>query len=321
MGFSIGLRTIKTAIGVALAVIIAQILGLDQYTSAGMQAILCIQTTKKQSINTSRNRFFGAFIAFALCYLLFKGISFHPVLIGVFLLIYIPISVYFHITDSIVTSAVIALQLYSYGIIDLPIVFNQLAILAVGITVALVLNLFMPNLDGLLEKNKKQVDENFKNIFKEIVHFLTNSQTEWSGKELLETEQLIKKSKRLSIVEQENKIFDKDDSYFAYFQLRASQLAILERVLPYIAAIPDTLPQSKLIANFITEMTDHISEGTKVDQIINSLHVLRENFKTMDLPKTREEFEIRASLFYFVQEMEQYLQLKQKYHDQKEGRE
>lgn len=317
MSLSIGLRTVKTAVGVTLAVSIAQLLGLDQYASAGMLAILCIQSTKKQSLITSRNRFLGSFITIALSYLLFEGIAFHPVLIGCLLFIYIPISVYFNMTDSIVTSAVVGLHLYSYGYINLPLILNEVAILSIGITVALGLNLFMPNLDGLLDKNQKQVDENFKKIFKEIVNFLTNSQTEWSGKELLETEKLIKKSKKLAIVEQENRLFDKNESYYAYFQLRDQQLAILERVLPYIASIPDSLPQSKLIARFITEMTDFIHSGAKVDVILDSLYDLREDFKKMELPKTREEFEIRASLFYFVQEMEQYLVMKQKYHEQK----
>lgn len=45
--FKIGYRTLKTALGTALAIYIAQMLGLQNYSAAGIITILCIQVTKK----------------------------------------------------------------------------------------------------------------------------------------------------------------------------------------------------------------------------------------------------------------------------------
>jgi len=317
MNLSIGLRTIKTVIGVALAVSIAQFLGMNNYASAGMLAILSIQSTKKQSLVTARNRFIGSIFMMALCLLFFEGVAFNPLLIGCVLLIYIPLAVYWNVTDSIVPSSVVALHLYSYGYINLSVVLNEISIIAIGMTVALLLNLFMPSLDRVLESNKLEIEEKFTKIFKEIVKYLNNNDTEWSGIELIETEKLIKKSKKLAIVEQENNLFQKKDSYYAYFQLRDKQLAIIERVLPYVTSISTKVEQSKLIAKFIDEMSDHINSANTVDIRLQSLNDLRANFQEMDLPKTREEFEIRAALFYFVQEMEQFLLIKKHFFEVK----
>ncbi|MGB6409277.1 MAG: aromatic acid exporter family protein, partial [Planococcus donghaensis] len=60
--FSIGYRTMKTALGVAIAIYLAQLLQLDYYVSAGILTILCIQPTKKKSIRAAFSRFIASLI-------------------------------------------------------------------------------------------------------------------------------------------------------------------------------------------------------------------------------------------------------------------
>ena len=48
MKFRIGYRTIKTAVGTAISILIAQQLGLDNFASAGILTILCIQGYEKK---------------------------------------------------------------------------------------------------------------------------------------------------------------------------------------------------------------------------------------------------------------------------------
>lgn len=57
--FKIGYRTVKTAIGTGAAVFIAQLLGLEFYSSAGILVILCVQNTKRKSLQVSLHRFFS----------------------------------------------------------------------------------------------------------------------------------------------------------------------------------------------------------------------------------------------------------------------
>ena len=47
--FKIGYRTVKTALGTTLAIVLAQLLGLDNFPSAGIITIFCIKATKKKS--------------------------------------------------------------------------------------------------------------------------------------------------------------------------------------------------------------------------------------------------------------------------------
>lgn len=55
----IGFRTIKTAIGVSISILLAQALQLEYYTAAGILTLLCIQKSRKQSTQAVISRFFS----------------------------------------------------------------------------------------------------------------------------------------------------------------------------------------------------------------------------------------------------------------------
>lgn len=65
MKYRIGYRTIKTAVGTSISIMIAQMLQLDNFVSAGILTILCIKVTKKKSLRASWDRFFACLLAMA----------------------------------------------------------------------------------------------------------------------------------------------------------------------------------------------------------------------------------------------------------------
>lgn len=66
--FKIGYRTLKTALGTASAIYIAQLLGLHNFVSTGIITILCIQVTKKRSLQASWARFAACILAIVFSY-------------------------------------------------------------------------------------------------------------------------------------------------------------------------------------------------------------------------------------------------------------
>lgn len=72
--YRIGLRTIKTAVGMALGVIIAQLLGLDNYASSAILVVLCIKDTKIHSVHAIISRFISCLIAIGFGWAIFSAI-------------------------------------------------------------------------------------------------------------------------------------------------------------------------------------------------------------------------------------------------------
>ena len=168
--FKIGYRTVKTAIGVTLAISIAQLIGLNSFPSAGIITILCIQVTKKKSLYAAFCRFVACIIAMIYSTIFFEGIAFNPIVIGLMLLVFIPTVVKLNVQEGIVTSSVIILHIYSAGHVTPKLLLNETGLLIIGITVALIMNLYMPSKEKEMKHFQESIERDFKVNKKENKH-------------------------------------------------------------------------------------------------------------------------------------------------------
>ncbi|SEM87913.1 Uncharacterized membrane protein YgaE, UPF0421/DUF939 family [Mesobacillus persicus] len=313
MKFKIGYRTLKTALGTAVSIILAQYIGLQNFTSAGILTILCIKVTKKRSLRASWDRILACVIAMTFSAVFFELIGYHPLVIGLLLLFFIPVAVMARAADGIVSSSVIMLHIYSAGQVTPALIVNELGIVLIGVGVALIMNLYMPSSDDKLEEYQIQIEENFKRIFIEIGRFLRTGDSNWGGVELTETAKLLEKAKALAFQDVENHLLRSENLYYQYFKIREKQFDIIERVLPSVTSMPYQVKQGEMVAEFVEELLKGIKPGNTVLFYLEKLYRLRTEFVDMELPNTREEFEARAALLHFVNEMEQYLLLKRSF--------
>jgi uncharacterized membrane protein YgaE (UPF0421/DUF939 family) len=308
--FKIGYRTIKTALGATLAIIIAQMLNLEYFSAAGIIAILCIQVTKKKSVYASWHRFLACLIAMAYASLLFQFIAFHPLIIGLILLIFIPTAVALKINEGIVTSSVIIMHLYGSGNITFSLLINETILIAVGVGVALVMNLYMPSVDDKLLAYQESIETNFSAILMGIVRYLRDNDHTWDGKEITETANLLNQAKSLAFRDVENHFLREEDLYYHYFKMREKQFEIIERILPLVTNIPLVVKQSGIVADFIDDLAENVHPQNTAILYLRKLEEMEIHFRGMALPQTREEFESRAALLQLMKEMERYLLLK-----------
>lgn len=311
MKYKIGYRTFKTAVGTALAISIAQLIGLEFFPSAGIITILCIQNSQKKSLQSAFDRFVACSISILFSFIFFEGIAYHPAVIGLMLLFFIPLTVILKVNGGIVTSSVILLHIYSIENMTWQIVLNELGLIVVGIGVALLVNLYMPSLDKELRQYQQDIEENFHIMLKEMAIYLRTNESTWSGKEIADTAVLLEKAKSLAFRDVENHFVRSENYYYRYFKIREKQLEILERTLPLLTSIDLVVEQRYMIADFIEELSFSIHPGNTAKLFLLKLEQLKESFQSMDLPKSREEFEARADLLHFVKEIEQYLIIKQ----------
>ncbi|MDF9760654.1 uncharacterized membrane protein YgaE (UPF0421/DUF939 family) [Peribacillus simplex] len=308
--FKIGYRTIKTALGVTLAIIIAQMLNLEYFSAAGIITILCIQVTKKKSVDASWHRFLACLIAMVYASLFFHFIGFHPLTIGLILLIFIPTTVALKINEGIVTSSVIIMHLYGAGNITFSLMINETILIAVGIGVALVMNLYMPSVEEKLLAYQESIETNFSAILMGIVRYLRDNDHTWDGKEITETANLLNQAKSLAFRDVENHFLREEDLYYHYFKMREKQFEIIERILPLVTNIPLVVKQSGIVADFIEDLAENVHPQNTAILYLKKLEEMEMHFRGMELPQTREEFESRAALLQLMKEMERYLLLK-----------
>lgn len=306
----IGFRTLKTAVGIALAVYLAYWLGLKYYTSAAIITILCIQTTRKRSYQTAWERLAASLIGMFISSIVFYMIGYNPLALSLILLLLIPICVYLNINDGIVTSTVVILHLYLEQQVTLTLIGNEIALLAIGIGIAMLLNWYMPNREKELKEYQSKIEANFRTILYEFAAFLREGKHDWAGKEIVETAELIKQAKELAVRSIENNAYN-EYFYYQYFEILERQFEILVRVAAEISTLNQSGGEQELIlADFLDQLANAVHPGNTVSIYLKKLDEVREKLKMLPLPTTQEEFEKQAALQHFLKEMRRYLLIK-----------
>lgn len=309
----IGYRTIKTAIATPIALFIASLLNVTSVVSAGILTILCIQPSRKKSVESAWERFLACLLSVLFAILFFELFGYHPFVIALLLLAYIPTTVFFQIEKGILTGTVITLNLYAFGEIKLSFLYEQLLLIVIGIGTGLLVNLYMPSLDKTLQRKQRQLEEKMQIILKEIALYIRGERMDWDGKEITEIEQILKETENIVERDRENHLFRETHSYFDYFNMRKKQMEHVERMVYLAARLPFKDKISKKIADFFDKLSEAVHPGNTAALFLDELFALRVQFKSEALPETQSEFETRANLFQLLFEIEQYLLIKNKF--------
>ncbi|MGN1387156.1 MAG: aromatic acid exporter family protein [Bacillus sp. (in: firmicutes)] len=313
--FTIGTRTIKTAISVVVALVIAQLFELDNASTAAVIALLSVQSTKKQSVIVAMKRFTACIAGMLLATVLFEGTAYMPITIGLLLFLYIPIMAKLQLQDGIVPGFVIIMQMYVKGDVSVDFLINQVSIVSIGIIVALIVNLYMPSTENKLREVARETEENMKQLLLQLSRFVRQKEPVWNDEFDIRTAESIKEGQLLAKRNVENSFFRKENYYEAYFNMRSEQIGIIQRVLPSILHFPSTFEQSEMVAQCIENIALSLHESNPAIELLEEVRQLKETFREMELPKTRQEFETRAALLILINEIERFLALKTTFYE------
>jgi len=310
-----GYRTIKTAVGAGLAMWIAGLLDLEFSTFAAIIVIMCIEKTKKKTLITIKDKFFASLLSLILGAILFELLGYSPIVFSIFILLFVPILVKIKIQSGFVTSMVVVLHVYTVKDANWDMFLNELYIIFIGMGIAMLVNSFMPNFKRDIEIFKNEIEQKFEIILFEFSAHLRDSMRSWDGKEILEVEDLINLSKSTAIQDVENNLLRKQNNDYYYLEMREDQLELLKHMMKIIAIVSSSsldVKQKEMFAEFLGDLSRNVHSGDTTEFSLNKLEKLSALIREMELPKEREEFEVRANLFYLIFEMKNYLNIKKK---------
>jgi uncharacterized membrane protein YgaE (UPF0421/DUF939 family) len=128
----IGIRVIKTAAALVIAIYLAQFFDLIAPFSAGLFAVLGVDITKKRGIKTSAVRILASLVGLLLAALFFYLLGFYIWVMGIFVLVAYSLLAQLKLHDGIVTSTVVMLHLFTMRLISLDNIMNEVYLLLIG---------------------------------------------------------------------------------------------------------------------------------------------------------------------------------------------
>ncbi|WP_373231546.1 aromatic acid exporter family protein [Cohnella sp.] len=303
-----GFRVIKTAVATLAAIYTAYLIGVDNPLSAGLLAILGVETTRWKGIRIVFTRFMASVLGLLMASILFQFIGFHIWVLAVYILIAYPILARTGLKDGIITGSVIVFHLFARGEVTLDVIMTELQLLAIGLGWATVLNLiYMPKESKTLAALRNRTEQGFSDIFLRLAQHLRNPDSLWDGKEVLETEAVIENGIEVANRARENRLIPQDEPWQLYYQMRQQQLESIQLMMESIAFVSKHVPQAEHIALLFDRLTEDVKSDYYEGETERMLIELEASFRGMPLPATRDEFEIRSSLFQLLRELRRYL--------------
>lgn len=306
----IGLRTIKTVIASVLAILIATQLHLLYATAAGIIAILSVGNTKKTSLKSGLGRVLSLGLAIILSFICFTTLGFHTLAFGVFLLVFIPLSVRFNLADAIVVNSVLITHFLVEKSFSWQMILNETLLMTIGVGLALLLNLYMPDNEKQLKEDIKAIEEDFRTIIFAMAAHLNLEKIAPLDDACLDLRSKLRAALNQAHIHQKNQWLSEEDYYSDYFSMRLAQLRILRDMVNLLIEIDiDGLFVDEL-RKVLISTAENFAEENDGKLILWQIEAVYQNYRQKPLPQTREEFENRALLFQFLQSFRSFVEIK-----------
>jgi len=306
-----GIRVIKTAVAVVIAIYLAQYFNLISPYSAGLFAVLGVDVTLKRGIKTSIIRIIASLVGLLLAALIFYLLGYYIWVIGVFVLVVYSLLAKLKLHDGIVTSTVVMLHLFSMQSVSTEHILNEVYLLIIGLGLSTIINLiYMPNEHPKLDKIRVNLEELLSCIFKEFaLHLIDNINHIWDGKELLLAYDAIEDGNNLAERFADNKLLQSNSYWVRYFEMRRQQLDSTQRMLDLVAQVYQSVPHALDIALLFEELSEEVKSEYYQGKVEKHLSEMEVKFKKYALPASREEFEVRSALLQLSVELKTYLSI------------
>lgn len=314
-------KTLKMALSATIAIIISNYVGLQFGVTSGIIAILSIQDTKKESLLVAGRRIIASALAILLSFMLYLLLGNNPIIFGLFLIIFIQTTIILKIEEGMVVGSVLSTHLLTSTNINISWIINEAQLTAIGIGVAMMFNLYTASLEEQFEKNKERIEDYYRAILSDMaVSLVTQAVPIYEKQISVNVEELINKSKFMAQIINNNRLFKKNDYYLSYIEMRIIQLDTMKRMKRHFSRFYMTYDQTRILSEFTNEVAMNLKEDNDCVELINKLNLLRKDYEKMDLPKNRNEFENRALLFQFLNDLEDFLVIKKEFKESFQNR-
>ncbi len=310
------LRVIKIAFGSCVAIYIAEYFQLQFAVAAGSITLLTVVTTKWQTVRLSGWRVATFLISGVIAWWVFQWVDSEWLAYGLYILIVAAISEVMGWGATISVNAVIGTHFLTTMDFTPAFIKNEFYLVLIGISIALILNLFNGNIrhKQKIENGMRDVEKGLQEVLQELAGYLRKqeiSEDVWERLKSLEREicSFVEEAREY----QENTFQFHPQYYISYFEMRLNQCRVLDSLHAEIMRIRNMPVQAEVIADYMLYLKKYVIEINEPSEQLKRLYDIFDGMKTQPLPVCREEFENRALLYHVLMDIEQFLEYKAKF--------
>lgn len=309
--------TIKLVIVGVVSAMIGYLVGITDYILVGTIGILSVSLTKKDTVKDNVKRYLDVLLGLTLSALIFLLLGYNFYALIIFLVLFIFVSYGLKINIGLIPALVLVKHLFEAEDISILFMLERVGIITISVATALLMNLFYPEFyNKRMIFYVKEVDDRLKDHLYMLGIYLVQRE---NGSEYVKHYDLLNNKISHMVLEAEtgdkDKLFDNDHRYLAYLYMRRNQLGYINNMYESVKRMAENHPYDALISNYIKALVEDIGIDDKATTQLSKLEDMKILFRAEKLPKTRPEFETRALLFHILEDLEELLNVKVRFHE------
>lgn len=318
-------RSLKIALAAVLAIALASELGLQYPTTAGIITVLSIQGTKLETLKTAGKRALAFLCALALAGLCYGLLGYSVWAFGVYLFLFVLLCLVMRWQEAIAMDSVLVSHFLSQGVF-FPLLGNEVLLFIVGTGFGILVNLHLRSRREQFALASDRVDQQIKGILGDMARWLAQGDQSFGtgsnavscpvgcGENYFDLlREALGQAEACAVANYGNAPFSRDTYELDYVRMRQQQVVILQAVYDNIRGITYLPRQAGQVAELLKRIQQEYHRYNNVEGLLSQLQALLADMQTQDLPRSREEFEARAVLFYILKQLEELLEVKKRF--------
>lgn len=304
-------KSFKIAVAAILAIAIAGELGLKYFATAGIITILSIQNTKKETLKSARNRglaFVCAMLIAAICFYLLDYTLWAFVL---YLFLFALLCIQAGWMEAIAMDSVLISHFLTEQSMEPALILNEVLLFVIGTGLGILVNMHLRRKQEEFERLADEVDGQIKGILHRMSLWLPKEdKSEYDSGCFDKLVKSLEEAKLCAATNYNNALLRQNTYELDYIRMREQQSVILREIYINIKNIAYLPKQAEQVATLLGQIEQDYHKDNTVEGLLGELDVLLSDMKEQELPRSREEFEARAILFYILMQIKNLLQLK-----------
>ena len=279
-------RTIKMVLATCLAILLAEFLGLTY------------------------NRFMSMLLALFLGSLAFQILGYNLWALGFYLATYVPLAFLQGCEIGITPSSVLVTHLLLEKSTSIALLGNEVTIFLIGTSFALLANLYMPSRQAEIDRYHEIVEEQLKKILYRFAEFLGKGDGSNDASLIRELDTILREALDLVYLDHSNHLFHQTNYHVHYFEMRKRQNNILRDMANNVNNCQLAASESLILAQLFAKTASQLSQENPAQFLLDEINRYLAVFRERPLPRSRQEFETRATLLQLLRDLETFISIK-----------
>lgn len=305
------MNSLKIVLAATIAVLLAKGFQLTSVMSAGIIAILTIQPTKRETINTAVGRMIAFVVAMGIGYVCYTLIGFRVEAFLVYLIPYIFICQIFNWQSAMTMNSVLLSHFVAAGSMNVQTVSNEVFIFMIGVGCGVIANLHLHKRSAYIMELQEETDKQIVQVLYRMSERIMDKDVSDYNADCFECLKEILREAKSVAKENYNNQFDRTDIFdLEYVRMRERQCQVLYEMYKNIRKLGSSPRTAKRISVFLEDMAISFQRENDGKILMLEFEQMDKFMKSQPLPVERQEFEDRARLFTFMRSIEEFIEIK-----------